>query len=162
MKPTDNQVKFTAKIEQHEGMDAGYIRFPYDVVKLYGVKGRVAVKAIFDDQVLYRGSLVKMGTPCHILGITQEIRKKLGKAPGDSIKVLIEQDLEIREVIVPDDVKILLDDNPRAKKFFESLSYTDRKEYIRWIETAKQAETRERRIGIFIGKLKEKKKFMES
>jgi hypothetical protein len=162
MKPADNQVKFTAVIEQHEGMDAGYIRFPYDVMKLYGVKGRVAVKAIFDDQVSYRGSLVKMGTPCHILGITKEIRQKLGKSLGDNIRVIIEQDLEIREVIIPDDVKILLDDNPRAKKYFESLSYTDRKEYIRWIESAKQAETRERRIGIFIGKLKVKKKFMES
>ena len=88
--------------------------------------------------------------------------QKLGKSLGDNIRVIIEQDLEIREVIIPDDVKILLDDNPRAKKYFESLSYTDRKEYIRWIESAKQAETRERRIGIFIGKLKVKKKFMES
>jgi hypothetical protein len=161
MKPTDNQVKFTAKIEQHKDIDAGYIRFPYDVMKLYGVKGRVAVKAIFDDQVLYRGSLVKMGTPCHIIGITKEIRQKLGKSIGDSISVVIEQDLEIREVLVPADVKALLDENPRAKKFYESLSYTDRKEYIRWIESAKQADTRERRLGIFIGKLKEKKKFIE-
>jgi hypothetical protein len=161
MKPTDNQVKFTAKIEQHEDMDAGYIKFPYDVMKLYGIKGRVAVKAIFDDQVSYRGSLVKMGTPCHILGITKEIRQKLGKSLGDNIKVIIEQDLEIREVIVPADVQAILDKNPRAKKFYEGLSYTDRKEYIRWIETAKQADTRDRRIGIFLGKLKEKKKFIE-
>jgi hypothetical protein len=159
--PKDEKVKFTALIEQKEGLDAAYIRFPYDVVKLYGIKGRVAVKAIFDEQVSYRGSLVKMGTPCHILGITKEIRTQLGKSPGDTIKVVIEHDLEIREIVIPEDVKTLLVEHPRARKFFESLSYTDRKEYIRWIETAKQAETRARRIVIFIGKLKEKKKFME-
>ncbi len=159
--PKDEKVKFTATIEAKEGMDAAYIRFPYDVMKLYGIKGRVAVKAIFDEQVSYRGSLVKMGTPCHIIGITKEIRHQLGKEPGDTIKVVIEQDLEIREVIIPEDVKNLLDEYPRARKFFESLSYTDRKEYIRWIETAQRAETREKRIGIFIAKLKEKKKFME-
>lgn len=157
----DGKVKFTAKIEQHEGMDAGYIEFPYDVMKLYGVKGRVAVKAVFEEQVIYRGSLVKMKTPCHILGITKEIRQQLGKSLGDIIKVEIEQDLEIREIIIPDDVKPLLDKNPKAKKFYESLSYTDRKEYMRWIETAQRAETRERRIGILIKKLKEKKKFMD-
>ena len=156
-----NKVIFSAEIEQHPGLDAGYIRFPYDVIKLYGVKGRVAVKAIFDGQIAYRGSLVKMGYPCHILGITKEIRQQLGKSPGDTIKVEIEQDLEIRQVLVPDDVKVLLDEKPKAKKYYESLSYTDRKEYIRWIESAKQVETRARRIGIFMEKLKNKKKFSD-
>lgn len=160
MKP-EKKVIFTAIIEQHEGLDAGYIRFPYDVKELYGVRGRIAVKAIFDQQVIYCGSLVKKGYPCHILGITKEIRHQLGKTLGDKITVEIQQDLEIREIIVPDDVKPLLDKFPRAKKFYESLSYTDRKEYIRWIENAQKAETRERRIGIFVEKLKSKKKFID-
>jgi len=157
----NEKVKFTAKIEQHEWMDAGYIIFPYDVFKLYGVKGQVKVRAVFDDQVLYRGSLSKMGYPCHVLGITKEIRQQLGKSPGDTIKVEIEQDTEIREVIVPEDVKLILDKNKKANKYYEGLSYTDRKEYMRWIESAKQEETRVRRIGIFIEKLKEKKRFMD-
>jgi hypothetical protein len=160
MKP-EGKVKFTAKIEQHEGMDAAYIQFPYDVMKLYGVKGQVKVKAVFDDKVIYRGSLAKMGLPCHILGVTKEVRLKLNKSFGDKMKVEIEQDLEIREVSVPDDVSALLGENSRAKKFYESLSYTDRKEYMRWIESAKQEETRQRRIGMFLEKLKNKKRFME-
>jgi hypothetical protein len=157
----ENIVKFKALIEQHEGMDAGYIRFPYDVMKLYGVKGQVKVKAIFDGQVVYRGSLVKMGYPCHILLITKETRQKLGKTLGDTIKVEIEQDTEIRVVIVPEDVKGLLGKHPKAKKYFESLSYTDQKEYIRWIESAKQPETRARRTSLFLDKLNAGKKFMD-
>jgi hypothetical protein len=156
-----DKVKFTAKIEQHQGMDAGYILFPFDVIKLFGIKGQVKVKAIFDDKVEYRGSLAKMGFPCHVLGITKEIRQKLGKSLGDIISVEIQQDTEIREVIVPEDVKLLLDQHPRAKKFFESLSYTDRKEYIRWIDTAQKEETRARRIGITMDKLKKRKKFSD-
>jgi hypothetical protein len=158
---SDHKVTFTATIIQHEGKDAAYILFPFEVKDLYGVRGRVAVKAIFDDQVLYRGSLAKMKTPKHILIVTKEIRHQLGKTFGDQIKVQIEQDLELREIIVPDDVKPLLEKNPKARKFFESLSFTDRKEYIRWIETAQRAETRERRIGLFIEKLNAKKKFMD-
>jgi uncharacterized protein YdeI (YjbR/CyaY-like superfamily) len=102
-----------------------------------------------------------MKTPCHILGITKEIREKLFKKPGDTIEVVLEHDLEIREVIVPEDVQLLLDKYPRSKKFYESLSFTDRKEYMRWIEMAKQKETRDRRIDMFLAKLKEKKRFMD-
>jgi hypothetical protein len=156
------KVKFTARIEQHQGMDAGYILFPYDVKELYGVQGQVKVKAVFDGTVEYRGSLVKMGYPCHMLGLTKEIRQKLGKSFGDPVKVEIEKDTEIREVIVPDDLKILLDQHPEGKKFFDSLSYTDRKEYIRWIDTAQKEETRARRIGIFIVKINNKKKFSDT
>lgn len=156
------KVRFSAKIEQHQGMDAGYILFPYDVVKLYGLKGQVKVKAIFDGKVEYRGSLAKMGFPCHVLGITKEIRQKLGKSLGDTITVEIQQDTEIREVIVPEDVKLLLDQHAEEKKFFESLSYTDRKEYIRWIDTAQKEETRARRIGLTLDKLSKKKKFSDT
>jgi hypothetical protein len=157
----EDKVKFTAKIEQHQGMDAGYIVFPFDLMKLYGVKGQVKVKAIFDGKVEYRGSLAKMGFPSHVLGITKEIRQKLGKSLGDTISVEIQQDTEKREVIVPEDVKLLLDQHPRAKQFFDSLSYTDRKEYIRWIDTAQKEETRTRRIGLTLEKLRKKKKFSD-
>jgi hypothetical protein len=37
-------------------------------------KGQVKIKAVFDDKVEYRGSLAKMKSECHILGLTQEIR----------------------------------------------------------------------------------------
>ncbi|NTV83581.1 MAG: DUF1905 domain-containing protein [Bacteroidales bacterium] len=155
------KVKFTAKIEKHEGMDTGYIVFPYDVKELYGVKGQVKVKAVFDGSVVYRGSLAKMGMPCHVLGITKEIRYLLGKTFSEEISVEIEKDDDTREVVIPGDVSSLLDKNLKAKKFFENLSYTDKKEYIRWIETAQKEETRNRRIGIFIQQLNNKKKFME-
>jgi hypothetical protein len=157
-----DKVRFTAKIEQHKKMDAGYILFPFDVEEIYGVKGQVKVMALFDDQVEYRGSLVKMGFPCHILGITKEIRQKLGKSLGDIITVEIQPDVEKREVIVPEDVKLLLDQHPRAKKFFEGLSYTDRKEYIRWIDTAQKVETRNKRIKLTLDKLTKKKKFSDT
>jgi hypothetical protein len=155
------KVTFTAKIEKHPDMEAGYISFPYNVEKLYGVKGQVKVKVLFDDAVEYRGSLAKMGFPCHVLGVTKEIRYLTGKSFGDEIRVTLEKDTEERVVLVPEDIGAVLAKNKPARKFYESLSYTDQKEYIRWIETTQNPETRARRIGIFIEKLKEGKKFME-
>jgi hypothetical protein len=155
------KISFVAIIEQHPGMNAGYISFPYDVEKLYRVKVQVKVKALFDGAVEYRGSLVKMGTPRHILIITKDVRYLLGKTFGDEIHVEIQKDTEPREVILPDDVSAILQANPKAGNFFESLSFTDKKEFIRWIDMTKNPETRERRKKIFLEKLLENKKLFE-
>ena len=77
------------------------------------------------------------------------------------VEVELEKDIEERVVAVPEDIMALMSTHPKARKFFESLSYTDQKEYIHWIESTQNPETRARRIGIFIEKLKEKKRFME-
>jgi hypothetical protein len=155
------KIVFQAIILQHEGMDAGYIEFPFSVQEKFGVKGQVKVKAIFDDRVVYLGSLAKMGFRCHALGITKDIRKELNKTFGDKIDVQIEQDLAPREVILPQDVLDLLKQHPDAKEFFYGLSYTNRKEYFTWIDSAKKEETRKQRIEIFIDKLQNHKKLTD-
>jgi hypothetical protein len=33
-----------------------------------------------------------MGTACHIIGVRKDIRKAIGKQPGDSIRVTIRED----------------------------------------------------------------------
>lgn len=46
--------------------------------------------ATFDGEP-YEGSLVRMQTPCHIIGIRKDIRAKIGKQPGDIIRVTIRE-----------------------------------------------------------------------
>lgn len=155
---TSHKIKYSSVILQHEGMDAGFIEFPFDVQEVFGKKGRIKVRALFDGKVLYRGSLVNMGSKCYVLGMTKDIRKQLNKTFGDQVQVEIEADMEEREVAVPDDVALLLNKNPKAKEYYEGLSLTDRKEYMRWIETAKKQETREKRLTLFIEKASQGKK----
>ncbi|QHS61299.1 YdeI/OmpD-associated family protein [Chitinophaga agri] len=155
------KITFDAIIEQHGGMNAGYVVFPYDVQALFGVKGQVKVKALIDGKVTYRGSLTKMNKPEHWLGITQAVRKELGKELGDSIHVELEQDLVPREVIVTDEVIALFAKHPKAAAFYNTLSYTDRKEYMVWITSAKKEETRLNRLALMIGKLEAGKKVTE-
>jgi len=56
------------------------------------------------------------------------------------------RDDEPRVVEVPGDLAQALERKPGLREFFDSLSYTHRKEYVRWIEEAKRAETRANRI----------------
>lgn len=81
--------EFEAVIKKVPNIDGAYIEFPYDVKKEFG-KGRVKVHATFDG-VPYDGSLVRMKTPGHIIGIRKDIRLKMGKQPGDKIKITISE-----------------------------------------------------------------------
>lgn len=81
---------FDAVIKKVEGIDGAYIEIPFDVKKEFG-KGRARVTALFDG-VSYDGSLVRMKTPCHIIGVRKDIRAQIGKQPGDTVHVeLIER-----------------------------------------------------------------------
>ncbi|MCW3104718.1 MAG: hypothetical protein JWO09_3158 [Bacteroidetes bacterium] len=60
-----------------------------------------------------------------------------------------------KTVVIPDDFKKLLSKNKLLKNF-EEMSYSKRKDYVGWINGAKQAETRERRITQALEKIKEK------
>lgn len=81
--------EFTAEIKKVPDIDGAYVEIPFDVKAEFG-KGRVPVRATFDGEE-YLGSLVRMGTPCHIIGIRKEIRQKIGKQPGDTIRVTVEE-----------------------------------------------------------------------
>lgn len=83
----EKYLKFSATILQNENMDAAYVEVPYDIKELFG-KGRLLVNATFDG-VPYRGQVVKMGTPCYIIGVTRQIRRQIGKSFGDVVEVVI-------------------------------------------------------------------------
>ncbi|HNW71248.1 MAG TPA: YdeI/OmpD-associated family protein [Bacteroidales bacterium] len=153
-----HKLKYKAIIIQHEGMDAAFVEFPFDVEEIFGRKGKLKVKALFDGKVLYRGSLFNMGKKSHVIGLTKETRKQIDKTFGDEVLVEIEEDTDKREVVIPEDVMSLFGKNPEAKEFYESLSFTDRKEYMGWIEAAKRMETRNNRLGLFIEKLNNRSK----
>jgi hypothetical protein len=81
--------RFDAEIQKVPDIDGAYVNIPFDVREEFG-KGRVPVHATFDGES-YDGSLVRMKTPCHIIGIRKDIRAKINKQPGDTICVTIQE-----------------------------------------------------------------------
>lgn len=81
--------EFDAEILKVPDIDGAYIEFPYDVREEFG-KGRVKVTAEFDG-VQYDGSLVRMKTVKHIIGLRKDIRAKIGKQAGDIVHVKIKE-----------------------------------------------------------------------
>ena len=133
------------------GKGGAYVEVPFDIEKEFGSK-RIKADVRFDD-VEYRGSIMKMGTECYILGITKDIQSKIGKTIGDTVGVKFKKDEEERLVAVPDDVRASLESEILMEKF-EEKSYTFRKKHITGIEDAKALATRTKRIEKLINELK--------
>lgn len=148
------RIEFVGTVKTAENGGA-FIEFPRDVEKLYGVKGRVPVNVTFDG-IAYRGSMVKMGSERHLLLILKEIREELGKGEGDRMRVTVELDDKPRVVELARDVEAAYKKTGVLAKY-RSMSFSHQREYNLWIEEAKQAETRRRRIDKAVEELKNNK-----
>ncbi len=64
-------------------------------------------------------------------------------------------DFKARTVTAPEDLQklLVLKKNKKAQEFFEKLSFTNKKEYVGWITSAKREETRSNRVAATIEKL---------
>lgn len=129
-----------------EGSGGAFIRIPFDVKKQFG-SGRPKIVAHFGDDVHYRGTLVKYGTPEHILIIRNDIRSKVGVHIGDEVEVKLELDTKPRKVSIPPPLQLAFTQHPEAETLFKQLSYTHQKEYAQYITEAKRTETQIRRVN---------------
>ncbi|HVE82223.1 MAG TPA: YdeI/OmpD-associated family protein, partial [Myxococcales bacterium] len=112
-------------------------RFPgAGIVRVKGTVGGFAIQS----------SLMPMGDGTRCLGVHKATMEQGGFHHGDVVKVAIRLDTSPREVVVPKDFLEALEKSPKARRTFANYAFTHRKEYVTWIEEAKQPETRQRRI----------------
>ena len=76
---------------------------------------------------------------------TEEDKKKEAK-PKEEREIFKWVNPQTKEVKLPDDLNATLKKNKKQSDFFNSLSFTNKKEYIEWIVTAKREETRNERL----------------
>ena len=87
--------EFEAIIQKVPDLDGAYVAVPIDIKAELG-KGRLPVHATFDGEP-YTGSVVNMGVKnpdgsiCYILGIRKDIRAKIGKQAGDTVRVTLKE-----------------------------------------------------------------------
>src|SRR3954451_10261187 len=93
----------------------------------------------------FRGRLMVYGGVTY-LGFRKEIRDAAGGiAEGDEVEVEIERDDAPREVEIPEALASALAADPDARRVFDGLAFTHRREYSQWIAEAKKEEPRARR-----------------
>lgn len=145
-------MKFRAII-QLNGKTATGIQVPEEVMESLNSGKKPKLKVTIKDYT-YRSTVGTMGGK-FMIPVSAEHRKGADVEAGDEVDVDIVLDSEPRTVTVPPDFAEALDREPEAKKFFDGLSYSNKRRFVLSIEGAKKAETRQRRIDKSVTLLKE-------
>ncbi|PWU00038.1 MAG: hypothetical protein C5B52_09715 [Bacteroidetes bacterium] len=72
--------------------------------------------------------------------------KKKENKPKETRPIFDYIDAKAKIVNLPDDLSKALKKSKKAQSFYDSLSFTNKKEYVEWIVTAKREETRKERV----------------
>lgn len=138
--------EFEAVLEAEQGEGGVFVVVPFSVPDTYDTKDELPVHTSLDG-FPYRGSLHPLGDGHHALTIPREVRRALGKTIGDTLHVALRPDTDPpRQVELPDDLAAALAAAPAAQRYFQSLSFTDQRDYTRWLQGAKKPEARAKRL----------------
>lgn len=98
------------------------------------------------DGFPFRAALESNGKGRHRFRVNQSMLEAAGADPGDTVTVEIARVGEEPETRVPRDLRHALAAIPRAQASWADITPIARRDWILWISTAKQLETRRRRI----------------
>jgi hypothetical protein len=95
----------------------------------------------------FRAVLEPDGRRSHWLKVTKNLREAAGIAEGDSVTLEIRPSEKQPEPRVPADLRKALASSPKARAVWSDITAIARRDWIQWIISAKQAETRNRRVA---------------
>jgi hypothetical protein len=127
------------------------IEVPPEVIDALGA-GRKPAVLVNVNGYEYRSTVAVMGGR-YMISFSSDKRAATGIEGGDPITVDLDVDTAPRIVEAPDDLAAALAEAPGAREAFDALAPSARKAHVTNIESAKTAETRERRIAAIVAKL---------
>ena len=119
-----------------------------------GIRGkRPPVRVTISDHT-YRSTVAPFGD-VFMLPLSAENRGAAGVAADDEVDVELELDAEPREVTVPPDFADALDSDEAARRFFDGLSYSNRRVFTLSVDGTTNPETKARRVEKAIALMRE-------
>jgi len=118
-----------------------FLEVPFSVEKEFGSKARIAVAGTING-FAFENSLMPNGDGTHSMMVSKVLQAGAKAAAGDHVSVAMAIDRSERVVTVPTELKRALSTNKEAALAFKTLSYSHRKEFAEWVESAKRKETR--------------------
>lgn len=124
-----------------------YIEIPTALAETLrpGQRTSFRVKGLLDTHPIRQVALMPIGDGTFILVVNATMRRAIRKEEGASVQVNIEVDDE--PFAQSADLLACLADDPTAQAYFDSLPPGHQRYYTNWIESAKTAETKAKRIA---------------
>jgi Domain of unknown function (DUF1905)/Bacteriocin-protection, YdeI or OmpD-Associated len=145
-------MKFNATVRL-DGKTATGIEVPSTVLADLGGGKRPRVRVSINGYS-YRTTVGSMGGRS-LIPVSADVRRQAGISAGDRVAVDIVPDTDERSVRIPTDLGAALD-RAHARHAFDKLSYSDQHRHVLSVESAKSAETRQRRIERVLDEVRKK------
>lgn len=155
MVKTLSKTSFSATVAKSETdrSTAAILILPSEVNDKLSSKGMNSAKVTLGDTT-FVATLEPDGNGQHLLRINQKLLDETKVKIGDEIDVEIAPVGQEPEPKVPTDLQKALDGDSEASKLWLSITSLARRDWIHWVASARQAETRARRINQTKSKLK--------
>lgn len=146
---THTSLCFTAPLlrpaDTHDNGDWAFAILPKAVSEQLPRRGRTSVDCVLLEQ-RFRVTLEPDGKLSHWIRIPAEVLQAAGIEAGSTQSFQITPAPEEPEPDVPTDLQAALDASPESRSTWDATTTLARVDWIHWIESAKQARTREKRI----------------
>ena len=126
------------------------IPVPFDPKAAFG-KVRAPVEVTINGYS-YRSTIARMQGQTFV-PLRKSHREAAGVSGGQRVRVTFRADTEPRVVEVPGDLAVALSARAGVEEAFRKLSYTNQREAVESVMTAKRSDTRARRIARIVEKL---------
>ena len=150
MTKTASKIRFTAKLFRPAASAKNgswtFLSLPKDASAKLPSRGMTSVEGTFNG-LAFQATLEPDGQGGHWLKVDRKMREEARAEAGDVVTLEIAPVAEEPEPRVPADLrKALAAAPPGVRKVWSDITPTARRDWIHWIVSAKQAETRARRI----------------
>ena len=129
------------------------LRLPKEASAKLRSRGQVMVKGTINGYV-FQTPLEPDGDGSHWFRVDKNLQKLARVRAGDTVMLAIEPTKDWPEPDVPADVKAALDADPQVKALWTAVTPMARWEWLRWIGSTNQTETRHRRLEVACSKLR--------
>jgi len=110
----------------------------------------------FVEGLPFKSTLVPGGDGCFRLHVHSRIWRKLRIDAGAAVEVTLVLEQAPRPAVVPADLAAALADKPRAQAIFNTLTLALRRQVVVYVEGAKHASTREKRVALIVQRMLER------
>lgn len=148
MIPTETtafQTKLLRPATPGSGAPWAFLVLPKSASETLPRRGRTSVDGTING-VPFRARLEPDGQLSHWLKVSEDLQKAAAASPGDTVTVEIHPVEPEPEPQLPEDLQAGLAASPAAAATWQETTTIARVDWIHWIESAKQAATRQKRI----------------
>ena len=146
---TKTSIRFKAKLlrpaESAKGDSWTFLILPKSASAKLPSRGMTAIEGSING-FPFQAALEPDGQKSHWLKVDRKLSKSAGAEAGDIVTLEIAPAGRETEPEVPTDLRKALATAPKARALWSEITPNARRDWIHWITSAKQAETRARRI----------------